>query len=99
MRKQVVHKALIESTALIGASILQTKLLGHMLFYILTTSAETLDGSTWENKLNDTNVHDSLLKGTWLLIDSKKSSFQVGRMAAVIRNLLELQYLDGDYIT
>ncbi|GKA30076.1 ribonuclease H-like domain-containing protein [Tanacetum coccineum] len=74
MRKQVVHKALIESTALIGASILQTRLLGHMLFYILTTSAETLG----EEYCDIT---------------------QVGSMAAVIRNLLELRYLNGDCIT
>ncbi|GJX93340.1 hypothetical protein Tco_0347926 [Tanacetum coccineum] len=51
-----------------------TRLLGHMLFYILTTSAETLG----EEYCDIT---------------------QVGSMAAVIRNLLELRYLNGDCIT
>nr|GEX05339.1 hypothetical protein [Tanacetum cinerariifolium] len=31
------------------------------------------DGVTWEDKLKDTSVRDSLLKRTWLLIASPKS--------------------------
>ncbi|GJT09444.1 hypothetical protein Tco_0856486 [Tanacetum coccineum] len=41
-------------------------------------------------------LYNNQFEQHWLQAENDR---QVGRMAAVIRNLLELQYLDGDYIT